>query len=144
MKKKEISILAIGATLLVIAYFYLDTSNTLFGVITNPITPVNWDEVRPREIVKNSIPIQLLEKNDNSCKVSAETFDLIINHQYFVKSAELADKLKYDSDAKTLIIPCDKLQGDKSWLNVWYVIPEAPKHALKYEYFVTQWEEPSN
>lgn len=48
IKKKELSILVIGAVILVAAYFYLDTSNTLFGVISDKITPVNWDEVKPR------------------------------------------------------------------------------------------------
>ena len=65
IKKKELSILVIGTVILVAAYFYLDTSNTLFGVISDKITPVNWDEVKPREIVKNSIPIELLETNGN-------------------------------------------------------------------------------
>ena len=141
IKKKELSILVIGTVILVAAYFYLDTSNTLFGVISDKITPVNWDEVKPREIVKNSIPIELLETNGHSCKGTAKTFDGIINHQYFVRGAELAEKLHYDIDAKTLIIPCDELKGEKSRLNVWYVVEESPKHSLKYEYFVTPWNE---
>ena len=141
VKKKELSMLVIGAVILVASYFYLDTSDTLFGVISDKITPVNWDEVKSREIVKNSISIELLETNGNSCKVTAEAFDLIIDHKYFVRSSELAEKLHYDENTNTLTIPCDELKGEKSRLNVWYVVEESPKHSLKYEYFVTLWDE---
>ncbi len=66
---------------------------------------------------------------------------MIIDHQYFVRSDELANKLQFDRENQTFILPCDELAGEKSRLNVWYVIPEAKKHAEKYEYFITEWEE---
>ena len=140
-KKKEISILIVGAILLVLSYVYLDTSDTIFGVLTDPFTPVDWDELQPREIVKNSIPIEILEKNSLSCKVSAPTFELIINHPYFIRADELTKKLQYDNGTKTLIIPCDQLTEQKSKLVVWYVIEEAKKHATKYEYWIEEWIE---
>ena len=31
----------------------------------------------------------------------------------------------------------DKLKGESSALHVWYVLEGSPKHAAKYEYFVT-------
>jgi len=141
IKKKELSVLVIGAVLLILAYFYLDTSDTIFGVVTDKFTPVNWDEIFPRNIVKNSIPIELLETNGNSCKVNANSFDMITSHDYFVRSNEVAEQLQYDKEAKTLIVPCDKLQGEKSRLNVWYVVEESPTHSMKWEYFITSWEE---
>ena len=33
------------------------------------------------------------------------------------------------------------LEGDKSRLNVWYVIEESSTHSKKFQYFVTPWEE---
>ena len=74
VKKKETTYLIIGAVLLVAAYFYLDTSDTLLGVVEDRFSPVNWDEVQPRDIVKNSIPIELLDTNGNSCTVIGENF----------------------------------------------------------------------
>lgn len=141
IKKKEISILIAGAALLVLSYAYLNTSDTIFGVLTDPLTPVDWDELPPREIVKNSIPIDLLEENFSSCKVYAPTFEMIINHPYFIRADELAKELQYDNEAKTLIMPCDQLVEKKSKLVVWYVIEEAKKHATKYEYWIEKWVE---
>jgi len=31
--------------------------------------------------------------------------------------------------------------GEKSRLNVWYMLEESPNHPTKYEYFITEWEE---
>lgn len=139
VKKKEISYLIVGAAILVLSYVYLDTSDTIFGVLTAPITPVDWDELLPREIVKNSIPIELLEENFLSCKVAAPTFEMITSHQYFIRADELTKELQYDNKTKTLIVPCDQLAGEKSKLFVWYAIEEARKHATKYEYWIEEW-----
>lgn len=130
-----------GAIMLVLAYFYLDTSDTLFGVVEDKFTKVDWDQVKPRDIVKNSIPIELLETNGSSCKVSGETFFMIIDHPYFVKYQEVSDQLEYDKEEGTLIVPCEQLQGEKSRLNVWYVVEESPVHSMKWEYFITDWNE---
>ena len=140
--KKEILVFVIGIPLLVLAYFYLDVADdSLFGDLTNPLLPVNWDEVAPRNIVKNSIPVELLEESGNSCTVLAENFEMISSHQYFVRSQELIDKLQYDNQEKTLIIPCDELKDEISKLNVWYVVEESSKHPEKWEYFVTELED---
>ena len=139
-KKKEISILVIGAVLLVAAYFYLDTSDSLFSAVTDQFTPPNWDEVHPRNIVKNSIPIELLDTNGNSCTVMGSTFFMITAHPYFVRNHEVSEKLQYNELEETLVVPCDQLQGEKSRLNVWYVVEDAPQHALKWEYFITAWD----
>ena len=139
-KKKEISILVIGAVLLVAAYFYLDTSDSLFGVVFNQFEPINWDEIFERNIVKNSIPIELLDTNGNSCTVTGENFEMITAHEYFVRDNEVTERLQYDSQEKTLIVPCDELQGEKSRLNVWYVVEESINHSLKWEYFITAWD----
>ena len=139
-KKKEISILVIGAVLLVGAYFYLDTSDSLFGVVTSSFEPVDWDEVLPRNIVKNSIPIELLDTNGNSCTVTGKNFVMITQHQYFIRNQEVTEKLQYDVQEETLVVPCNELQGEKSRLNVWYVVEESPKHPMKWEYFITAWD----
>jgi len=137
--QKIFVIVAIG--LVIIGLFYSLNSESIFAKFLEQLSPPDWDEVKPRDIVKNSIPITLVEDIDGKCKVHGEKFDLIIDHQYFVRSNELAEKLKYDRENKTLITPCEELKGEKSRLNVWYVIPEAEKHATKYEYFITEWEE---
>ena len=139
-KKKEISILVIGAVLLVGAYFYLDTSDSLFGVVTSSFEPVDWDEVLPRNIVKNSIPIELLDTNGNSCTVTGKNFEMITAHNYFIRNQGVTEKLQYDVQEETLVVPCNELQGEKSRLNVWYVVEESPKHPMKWEYFITAWD----
>jgi len=140
-KKSEIGILVIGVIAVVLAFVYLDISNSIFGKIFDSFTPVNFDEVKNREIVRNAIPIILLEKDGNSCLVHGEKFNLILDHSYFVRSEQLAKELDYDRENKSLIVPCDELHGEQSKLHVWYVIEEAPRHATKYDYFITEWEE---
>ena len=137
VKKKETIILIIGAVLLIAAYFYIDTSDSLFGQVVDLVAPVDWNEVHPRNIVKNAIPLELLETNGNNCKVKANDFWAIVSHNYFVKSNELMQKLQFDNGTKTLIVPCDELDKDNYMLHVWYAVEEAPQHALKYEYFFT-------
>ena len=140
VKKKESAVLIIGAVLLVSAYFYLDTSESLFGVAINQLEPLNWDEIFPRNIVKNSIPIELLDTNGNSCLVTAENFEMITSFHLFVRSHEVTEELQYDAQEKTLIMPCDELQGEKSRLNVWFVIEEDKGHPNEWKYFITAWD----
>ncbi len=102
---------------------------------------VNWEELKDRDIVKNSIPIVLLETIDRTCKVTAHNFDLIIDHQYFIRADELAKKLNYDRKNETIILPCEMIPGEKSRLNVWYLIEDASHHSKKYQFFVTPWED---
>ena len=133
-------ILIIAIVVLGTAFYFYDTSNSLLGIVVEPFTAANWDEVENRNIVKNSIPIILLDETfGGQCKVSAENFSLITSHQYFINSNQLSDELKYDSNENTLLISCDKLTGEKSTLNVWYATEEATNHPTKYEYFVTEW-----
>lgn len=137
--QKIFVIAAIG--LVIIGLFYSLNSDTIFAQFLDQISAVDWDEVIEREIVKNSIPITLIENTGEKCLVKGEKFDVILNHKYFVRSSELARELQFDSEKKTLVVSCEELEREKSRLNVWYVIPEAPKHATKYEYFITEWEE---
>ena len=94
----------------------------------------------PRDVVKNSIPIELLDTNGNSCTITGENFLMIANSPYFEKNHEVTEKLQYDAQEKTLIVPCEELQGEKSRLNVWYVVEESPTHSMKWEYFITAWD----
>lgn len=138
-KKKIILILTIGA---VLAGFYLmPKEGNLFGVILNEFSEIKWDNVLQRNIVKNSIPIELVEVDGQSCKVNAKNFDLIIDHEYFVRGSELARELNYDINNETLTISCDLLEGEKSKLNVWYVLEESQKFSNRYQYFVTPIED---
>ncbi len=124
------------------SFFFFNSSDSLLSQTMEPFTPPNWDEVQNRNIIKNSIPIVLLEETTSEkCKVSAENFNLIISHSYFVKANQLVDELEYDPGEKTLFVLCDQLVGEKSTLNVWYATEEAKKHSTKYAYFVTEWIE---
>ena len=133
-----LGIIIIGIVIVVLA---TDTSGSILMKGMEQFAALDWDEVRERDIVKNSIPVNLLDETDQGCKVTANHFDQIIDHVYFVKAEQLANELKYDKENKTLIIPCEFIQDEKSRLNIWYVITASPKHAEKYEYFVTEWEE---
>jgi len=142
LQKEEQKIFAIAmAVLVIITLFYFRSSNSLLGSWLEQFTEPNWQEVSERNIVKNSIPIVLLEKQDGKCNVSAQKFDIIIEHPYFIRGNELARELNYDTDDKTLVVLCDLLEGEKSRLNVWYALEESSKHSKKYQYFVTPWNE---
>lgn len=130
--------MAIAAGLILI---FATNENSLVFLFFNQYTPVVWEEVIERNIVRSSIPIEILDTENDNCIVSAKNFDKIVDHQYFVKSENIIEELKYDRNDETLSIPCDLLEGDKSRLNVWFVVEESPKHPNKYEYFVSPWEE---
>ena len=142
MNKKEQKIFAISmAALVIFAFFYLQRSDSLLGSLLEQFSEPNWDEVAERNIVKNSIPIILLTELDGKCVMTAQKFDVIIEHAYFIRGNELASELNYDSDEKTLMVPCDLLESEKSRLDVWYALEESPKHSKKYQYFITPWNE---
>ena len=139
----------VGAVALVIVIFsvsyysgYLEY--TVFRVLFDPFIEANWDEISERHIVKSSIPITVVEKQGNECVVSAYKFDVIVYHGFFTKGVELANKLSYDDEAQTIVLPCDEIPDEeKSRLSIWFAVPEAPKYAEKYKYFITPWE-PTN
>ena len=139
-KQEKIFVIAI-AVLIIFSLIYLQESNTLFNSILSQFSEVNWEEVKDRDIVKNSIPIDLIEKINGKCIMSAQKFDLIVDHEYFIRTNELELELEFDRENKTIVISCNMLEGDKSRLNVWYVIEESSTHSKKFQYFVTPWEE---
>ena len=142
MKKKDQKIFLIAmVALVIIAFFFFQRSDSLLGSLIEPFTEPNWDEVPEKHIVKSSIPIVLLEGTGGICKMSAERFDVIIEHQYFIRGNELADKLNYENEDESIILSCNLLEGEKSRLNVWYAVEESVKHSKKYQYFITTWNE---
>jgi len=144
MSKKEQKIFVIAMAILVIfAFFYIPQSDSLFGSFLESFSGPNWDELSERNTVKNSIPIILLEEQGTKCLVKAEKFDVIVDHPYFIRGNELAQELNYDKANETILLSCDQLKGEKSRLDIWYATEEAQKHAMKYQYFITTWEEKS-
>ena len=146
MRKNKEIIFFIGMVIVVIAgFFYVQDKNTLFTQLTDKaseqLSDVNWNEVLPRNIVKNSVPIVLISDHGNQCIVDTKDFYLITDHNYFLRSDELVRELNYDRENNVLTIACDLLKGEKSRLNVWYALEESERHANKYQYFVTIWEE---
>ena len=142
MQKKEQKIFTIVmAALVIIAIIYFQRSDSLLGSWLEQFSEPNWDEVAERNIVKNSIPIILLTELDGKCVVTAQKFDVIIEHPYFIRGNELTRELNFEKDDNTLVLPCDILEGEKSRLNVWYALEESSKHSKKYQYFITPWNE---
>ncbi len=142
MKKRDQKIFVIAiAALVIITFFFFQRSDSLLGSLIEPYTEPNWDEVPEKHIVKNSIPIVLLEENNGKCKVTAQKFDVIIEHSYFIRGNELAEKLKYDKENQTITLSCDLVELGTSRLNVWYAVEESAKHSKKYQYFITSWNE---
>jgi len=142
MNKKEQKIFVIAmAGLVIFAFFYVPRSDSLFGSLIESFSVPNWDEVSERNIVKNSIPVIKLEEQGTKCKVKAEKFDVIIDHSYFIRGEELEKELNYDRENQTLLLSCDLLDSEKSRLNIWYATEESEKHAKKYQFFITPWDE---
>ena len=136
MKRDDIIFLSIAVIIAGIILVNISSEDTILGVLIDPIREANWDELKPRDIVKNTIPITLLERNGD-CLVSAEKLDLILSHEYFIQSDKLERKLNYDREKETIKIGCDKLIDDAMNLHVWYVIPDASKSVGKFTYFIT-------
>jgi len=130
----------IAAGLVVVGIFYSLNSDTLFGRLLATIEPVDWDEVHPRNIEKTSIPIFPLEKIKGGCIAKAERFDILADQKDFLHSQELKDELQYDENEKTIIIPCADLE-EKLRFSLWIVDKDDPIHALKFEYFITSWNQ---
>ena len=142
MSKKEQKIFVIAmAGLVIFAFVYIPSSDSLFGSLIESFSGPNWDEISERNIVKNSIPINLIEEQGGKCKVTAEKFDIIVDHDYFIRGNELERELNYDRAEETLLVSCNLLKGEKSRLNIWYATEQAEKHSSKYQYFITFWEE---
>jgi len=142
MKKRDQKIFVIAmVALVIITFFFFQSSDSLLGSLIEPYSEPNWDEVPEKHIVKNSIPIVLLEGTGGICKMSAQRFDVIIEHSYFIRGNELAEKLKYDKENQTIILSCDLVELGTSRLNVWYAVEESAKHSKKYQYFITSWNE---
>ena len=137
-KNDLIFLIAIGIVVILVLMF-TPIEKSMFGVFLEQFSKVDWNEVKERNIVKNSIPIIMLEEKGSNCIVNADNFDIIISHEYFERSADLERELSYDSENETLLVSCDLLDGEKSRLHVWYALIESEKHATKYEYFITPW-----
>ena len=108
------------------------------GFLIQPLLEPDWDEIHPKFIVKNSVMISLVEKENGNCKTLAERFGSIVSYRFFIGGEELAKKLNFDPESETIILPCNLLHGDQSRLHIWYVIEESPNDQNKYRYFVTE------
>jgi hypothetical protein len=138
---KKFGLLVAGSILVIYAVIFIPVEESYFGVILEIPSDPKWDEISPRYIVKNSIPITLMEKDGQNCLLDASNLDKIINHAYFVKGEEIASNLNYNSKDHTIMIPCEVLHGEKSRLEIWYVTEDSPNHAAKYQYFITPWND---
>jgi len=132
--KNEKIIVIILAVLVVAAFFIFKDQNTLLFSL---IDPIDWSNQVPRDVVKSAIPIQIIEKQGQECIVKANKLELILDHEYFVKGAELEKKLKFNRETSSIKIPCDLMKQDDAKLHIWFIIETAPKHGTGYEYHIT-------
>jgi hypothetical protein len=141
-KQYQIIFLALSVCLVIFGFIYSLNSETLFGKFLDQVKPIEWNNVFPRNIIKNTIPIEILENQNGICTIKAENFHLILKAPEFTKSQDFAQELNYNNDTKTIKISCDKIPGDKlpgekNNLHVWIVRGEAEKFSGRYQYFVT-------
>jgi len=136
-KKQEKIFVLVGAGVFIAVLIFAPWQNSYFGLFVDTFRESDWNEISPHDVVKNVIPITLIEKTDNNCKMSAENLNSVIEHQYFVSGQEFAQEVKYDAKNYTVVLPCEMIDGEKSRLHVWYIKEEAPNHGGTYKYFVT-------
>jgi len=138
MKKDDIIFLSISVIVAGIILVNISSEDTIFGMIIEPIKEPKWDELKPRDVVKNTILIKILERN-GECLVYAERLDVILDHVEFIQSNKLERKLNYDREKNTIKIGCDKLIDDTMNLHIWFIIPEATKSEGRFTYFITDY-----
>ena len=102
-KKSQVIFLAASICLVIFGFIYSLNSETLFGKLLDQVKPVDWDKIFPRNIIKNSIPIEILENQNGICNVKAESFQLILKAPEFIKSQDLARELDYNNYTNTTI-----------------------------------------
>ena len=142
MNKKQEKIFVLVAVAVVVAVFVFGPwKNSYFGLFVDTLREPNWNDLNPHDVVKNSVPLILIEKTGTTCKMSAENLGNVIEHQYFVHGQEFAQAVKFDTKNETVVLPCEMIDGEKSRLHVWYIIEEAPRFGGKYKYFVTPWDD---
>ena len=139
-KQEKIFALVTGAVVIVV-FVFAPWQNSYFGLFVDTFREPSWNDLNPHDVVKNSVPLILIEKTDGSCKMSAENLDSVIEHQYFVRGQEFSQAVKFDANNETVVLPCEMVDGEKSRLHVWYIKEEAPRFGGKYKYFVTPWND---
>ena len=136
MKRDDIIFLSIAIIVAGVILANITSEDTIFGVITEPLRDADWDKIKPRNIVKHTIPITVLER-DGECLVSAEKLYMAFDHIEFIRSEQLERGLDYDREENTIKIGCDEVPQDTMNLHIWYVIQEAPDYQEKFTYFIT-------
>ena len=131
------------AALVVFAFFYMQDKESLVSEFFDRFTSPDWDEVSPRNIVKVSIPITLLESDGSNCKVDAMRFNDIIDHPYFVACLP-ASSVAYqitnsDFSASNFSHGIVSVFCSLSWFNS----SASCSPLTKYQYWINPWEETS-
>ena len=85
---KGIIFVAIALGLVIYAVVALPIEDSILFAIIPDTTPLNWDEVKKRDMVRNAIPITTIQEDSGKCKVDAKGLGAILDHAYFVKSEQ--------------------------------------------------------
>jgi len=135
-REKAFFIVALIGFLIVLVFLLgSNYSGFIFKLFSEP----NWEQIHPLYVVKNSIPVTIVESSNDNCLLTAKNFDIIIDHKYFKRGEELAQTLNYDRESETIQLSCNSLKDEKSQLNIWYVTEDSPKHSNKFQYFLSDW-----
>ena len=140
-KKQEKVFVLVAVVVVIVVFVFTPWQNSYFGLFINMVTGPNWNDLNPHDVVKNSVPLTLIEKTGSNCKLSAENLNNVIGHQYFVRGQEFAQVVKFDVKNNTVVLPCEMIDGEKSRLHVWYIKEDASNFGGKYKYFVTPWND---
>lgn len=140
-KRQEKIFVLVAAAVVIVVFIFVPWSNSYFGLLLDTFTGPNWDDLNPHDVVKNVIPITLIERTDSNCKMSAENIGNVIEHQYFIRGKEFAQTVKFDAKNSSVVLPCEMIADEKSRLHVWYIKEEDPRHGGTYKYFVTPWND---
>ncbi|HLC24682.1 MAG TPA: hypothetical protein VJJ25_03530 [Nitrosopumilaceae archaeon] len=142
-KKQEKIFVLVAAGVVITVFVFAPWSDSYFGLLLDTFREPAWNDISPHDVVKNVISMTVIDNVDNNCKMSADNLDNVIEHTYFVRGKEFAQAVNYDMKDKTIVLPCEMIDDQKSRLHVWYIKEEAPRFGGKYKYFVTPWNDTS-
>ena len=136
---KGIIFVSFSAILVILALVFLQTEDSVIGIVVEELSGPDWSNITPREVIKTSFLVIVLESiNEKDCKLKAGEISAVLTHADFKKSEEFARKVQYNNEDNTIILPCESLSGEKLKFNIWYITEDAKNHATKYTYWLSE------
>jgi hypothetical protein len=136
-KRQEKIFVLVSGIAVIIVLIFVPWSNSYFGLFIDKFREPDWDHINPPDIVKNTIVMTLINKNEKNCELSVPNLRNVIEHPYFVRGEDFAQEINFNKQNETIILPCEMIKDEKSKLDVWYVLKDAPRFSGEYRYFIT-------